>query len=217
MTSPTAAEALPSAWRPAAGWRDILAGRDPDVILERLLDGDPLRLRGLVGRAIRRGCYFLDADRVHLRTLARIAHDVTIDGPPADGAWVQAHVSGALDDLLRSERRAIVTGAESDLETLRVLSAPLALEGADLRIACDSFNRLALADRQAFFALFVERLELDGAASSLGVSAALLARRARAALTGITDAVANGIARRVGSGAVESSPSTSPSPSSVAP
>ncbi|QDV08708.1 hypothetical protein Poly30_42610 [Planctomycetes bacterium Poly30] len=196
---------VPTGWRPEAGWRDLLSGRQPDVILARLLDGDPLRLRGLVARAIRGGSFFLDADRVHLRALARIAHDVTIDGPPADGSWVQGHVDGALGDVLRAERRAIVadgeranldSGSDPELEALHAFAAPLGFEGADLRVACDAFNRRAAGERRAFFALFVERLGLEEAARACGLSGVDLARSARTALNATLDAAVKSAGRR---------------------
>lgn len=188
--------APPLAWRPESGWRDLLSGRQPDVILGRLLDGDPLRLRGLVARAVRGGAYFLDADRIHLRALARIAHDVTIDGPPADGTWVQGHVAGALEDVLRLERRAITSGEDGGedrdpgMKTLSALAVPLGLTGHDLRVACDTFNRRPAADRRSFFALFVERHSLDDAARSCALSPTELARSARVALDAVLVAVA---------------------------
>ncbi len=204
------------------GWRDLLTGRQPDAILERLLDGDPLRLRGLVARGIRGGCYFLDADRVQLRALACIAHGVTIDGPPSDTAWIQQRVARAIEDVLKDERRVVsmarasrpagarhgaaleVDGAEvggfheeaePGAAALHSLAVPFGLVGADLRFACDVFNRRSARDRRAFFALFVDRQSLDEAADATGLSAVDVAKRARAALLSTVEAVR----RRTGS------------------
>ena len=182
-------------WRPASGWRDVLAGRQPDQILTRLLDGDPLRLRWLVAQEIRGSAYFLNADRVQLRALARIAHDVPLVGPPADGRWIREHVAGAVGDVLVEERRAVsnlkhgVREEDSPLDVLDALAGPLGFEGLDLRVACDAFNRMESGDRHAFFALVVERRSLDDAAEACSLSPAELGKRARAALLGTLDAL----------------------------
>ncbi len=187
------------AWRPDPGWRDVLAGRQPDEILGRLLDGDPLRLRALVAGEVRGGAYFLNADRVQLRALARIAHDVPIDGPPTDGAWIHEHVRGALKDVMVEERRAIAgrqgEGGELPTDVLDALAGPMGFDGRDLRVACDAFNRLEPRDRHAFFALVVERRSLDDAAKTCQMLPAELGKRARAALVATMDAVKKSLTR----------------------
>ncbi len=205
------------AWRPESGWRDVLAGRQPDEILARLLDGDPLRLRWLVAGEIRGGAYFLNADRVQLRALARIAHDVPIDGPPADGAWVHEHVRGALADVLREERRAIsgrqhaAPDHDPPLDVLDALAGPLGFDGLDLRIACDAFNRMESKDRHAFFALFIERRSLDDAAKACLLSPADLGKRARVALLATMEAVKQAALRKATAAAAQVKP-VSPQP-----
>lgn len=188
-------------WRPDPGWREVLAGPQPDQILARLLDGDPLRLRWLVAAEIRGGAYFLNADRVQLRALARIAHDGPVDREPADGAWVLDHVQGAVEDVLLEERRATAgrgprtPDQDSPLGVFDALASPLGLQGAELRVACDAFNRLEFANRRAFFALFIERLSLDAAAKACQVAPVELGRRARVALVGTLNAVKKFAAR----------------------
>lgn len=190
-----------SAWRPEPGWRDVLAGRQPDLILRRLMDGDPLRLRSLVAGVIRGGAYFLNADRVQLRALARIAHDVPIHGPPSDGAWIHDHVEAALADVLVEERRAVAgrqaddVGDEMPCDALNALAGPLGFDGRDLRVACDAFNRLQPRDRRAFFALVIERRSLDDAAKACQLTPAELGKRARVALVSTMDAVKKSLAR----------------------
>ena len=53
--------------------RALLAGGSPREILARLVDGDPLGLRAVVYERLRARAYLLEADRVFLRSLARVA------------------------------------------------------------------------------------------------------------------------------------------------
>lgn len=203
--APSGASASRS-WRPDPSWRDLLATRDPDRILEGLIDGDPMGLRSLSARQLRAEALLLDADRVQLRLLARITHAASIDGDTcvSDGtgfAWVRAHVEAAIAEVLEQERMAISdrgsqgalsAGGESgggEVDPFRSLAVPFGIEGDDLRVACDAFNRRTITERTAFFALFVARLELEEAAKREGVRATELARRARSALLAALAAV----------------------------
>jgi DNA-directed RNA polymerase specialized sigma24 family protein len=184
-------------WRPAAGWRELLVGRSPEEVLERILADDPLRLRALAARTIRASCRFVDADRVVLRAFARVAHGVTVAGPPAARRWIEDEVAASVEDLLAAERASVVASTREPADegsgpasAFAVLGRPLGVDGDALRRACDAFNRRPAPEREAYFALVVDRVGLDEAAQRSGVSATEVARRARRALEAILEAAA---------------------------
>lgn len=182
-------------WRPDAGWRDLLrTGRTPEDVLERLMADDPLRLRALAGQRIRASARFVDADRVVLRGLARIAHAATLDGPPRDRSWLVAEVDAAIDDVVAQERAAS-PGGEHDASPFEVLARPVGLDGRALRVACDDFNARPFVERIAFFSLFVEARSLDAAAVACSTTPTEVARRARRALDSMLDAVQEEVQR----------------------
>ncbi|MEM9802295.1 MAG: hypothetical protein AAGA20_18355 [Planctomycetota bacterium] len=201
MTSPLPKDAVGSvdgsaapaalSWRPVPHWRDLLVGRCPDHVLERILADDPLGLRPLASESLRAASLFLDADRVVLRALARVAHAATAEGPPAKRSWIRERLDAAIDDVLREERSLARAGAsvehglDPSSETFEVLAGPLGLDGGALRRACDAFNRRPHTERAAFFALVVENRGLEGAAEACGVSPTELGRRARRALDAV--------------------------------
>ena len=182
----------------AADWRAWLAGGTPREVLARIVQGDPLEVRGRVARELRERALLFDADRVHLRALARCARAApAYRGRPALDAWVDARVSEALLELLREDderRDEEPRGVEPDA-ALVALAKPLGLDPERLARACRAFNRLPVEDRRAFFRLVLERRSLDELAcdsrsvtrratrgASDGASATSLARGARRAL-----------------------------------
>lgn len=186
-------------WRPAKGWAAALAGRSPDAVLATLVEeDDPLRLRRLVAREIRAAALFVDADQVHLRSIARISHGVGVEGAVDRTDWVVEHVRTAIDDVLAAERRTVVERRRSDrlgvapvadgASPFDVLARPFSFDAASLRAACDAFNRRPDVERAAFFALVVDRDDLDEAARRLGTSPTEAARGARRAFVAVLDA-----------------------------
>lgn len=193
------------AWRPVPGWRDLFADLDPDGILERLLSGeDDLRLRRLVAREVRAAAVLVDADRVHLRALARLVHTASVEGPPKQATWIESKVREAIADVVAAERAQVVqdvrrrqaSGAGStapatlldridESTAFDVLARPLGLDGQELRRACDTFNRRSDAEREAFFALVIDGETLEGGAARRGVTPTELAQRARRAFAAV--------------------------------
>jgi len=103
---------------PPQDWRAWLAGASPREILARIVQGDPLRLRARVARKLRDGAYLLDADRVHLRSLARCARAATrYRGRPELGSWLDGLVDAAVADLLREDDECVRRG-EAPQETV---------------------------------------------------------------------------------------------------
>jgi len=169
-------------------WRRILAGKAPREVLARLVDGDPLGVRDSVHAGLRRRAYLFDADRVFLRSLARIARLAgRYHGRPALAVWLAELVDESLLDLLREDLEAERSGAPPDgpaLAAYEDLAAPLGLEPGRMRAVCTAFNRRPEPQRRAFFQLVIEGRSLDELARA-GPSATELARSARGALEAV--------------------------------
>lgn len=168
-------------WRPPTDWKDLLSARSPEGILDRIVDGDPLGLRRLVGEVIRRERRIADPDRVHLRAIACIAHRVTSGDLPDSPRWLEERVRDALAGVLAAESRKQGAAPPGPTEAWSVLAGPLGLDSAGLRRACTALNQCASEERGAFFALVIDGLDLEEAARGAGVTAVEFAKRARRA------------------------------------
>ncbi|MCP3915992.1 MAG: hypothetical protein GY711_10590 [bacterium] len=167
--------------------RRLLAGGTPREILERLLVGDPLGLRTVVAESLRARHVLLDAEDVYLGALARVARDARrYAGRPALAAWLDGRVERAIDDAVRRDLARLRDGtpphSDPRLEPHAEIGAPLGLEATATRAACARFNALDGEPRRAFFALFIDGLDIDTVARGDGCSASAVARRARRAL-----------------------------------
>src|SRR6185503_6495901 len=98
-------------------------------------------------------------------------------GEPALSAWLDERVEEALAAVLSEDSLEAGSG-----EPLALFAAPLALDPRDLARACARFNRLALEQREAFFAVVLDGVAADRLARARGLSLSELARRARAGL-----------------------------------
>lgn len=175
----------------ASAWRTVLAGT-PREVLARLVNGDPLGVRGGVASRLGSGCVLLDADRIHLRVVARIARSAgRYRGRPAVDEWVDGHVLRIVAEVIREDHEAARGRASTEKEApdaFTALAGPLGLDPRSMRKACSSFNVLPLADRTAFFDLVLRNRSLDDLVKELGESATQIARRARRALDVILEA-----------------------------
>lgn len=170
--------------RPAADppdWRALFAPSSPKDVLARLVQDDPLGLRARIAIELRDACYLIDADRVELRALARVARAAPrYDGRPELRAWLSSLVRESIEELVRDE---VERDASLDASgALHELARPLGLEGASMQRACAAFNRAPLAERRAFFALVIDGRALEDVCGASGESATDVARRARRAL-----------------------------------
>lgn len=157
-------------------WRAVLAGRPAHQVLEALLEGDPLDLRGRVARALERRVLALDAERAQLRAAARIARLAGgYRGHPAPDTWLDERVDEALFELVREDLEDERDGNPGAPPPPCVAGA-LGLGPAATRRVLTTFNRLPLADRRAFYELVVRGGDFD----ALGRRAVAVARRARA-------------------------------------
>jgi DNA-directed RNA polymerase specialized sigma24 family protein len=188
--APRALDESASAQSPAraghAHWRQILSGASPREVLARLMAGDPLRIRGLVARKLSERAYLCDADRVFMRSIARVSRfAVRYRGQPEIDEWLSGAVDEALLDLLRDDLEAERAGGAAnpdDLAAFVDLARPLGLEPLAMRKVCNAFNHLPEPERRAFHALLIDGATLDAIARASGQSATESARAARRAL-----------------------------------
>lgn len=154
-------------------------------MLGRLVEGDPLGVRRRVAAVLRARALLLDADRVHLRALARCAiHGGRWTGRPPLEEWLAAQVERAAGEVLReAPEGGAVGGAEEGAHV--DLARPLGLDPEAALAACDAFNRQPPGDREAFFRLVLEGASLDAVAREAGRSASDVARSARRALDAV--------------------------------
>lgn len=164
----------------------LLVG-SPREVLARILPEDPLDVRDAVVAVLRAQCVFLDADRVHLRALARIARaGLRFAGARTDlASWIRAEVAGAVDEVVREEAEVRPVDSGS---TFVQFARPLGLDPEAVRRGCAAFNRLPHADRAAFFALVVRSVGLEALARETGESPSMLGRRARRGLDAVLHA-----------------------------
>ena len=151
----------------------------PREILARIVPGDPLGLAALVSARLRAEALLLDADRVLLCSFARVAREAPgWRGRPSLERWLGARVDEAIADA----RDELGHPDSEQPPVFDALATPLGLDPSRLRAGCHAFNRLAPSVREAFLQLVLERRSLDRLARAAGLSASLLARRARVAL-----------------------------------
>lgn len=166
-----------------ARWRALLSGSSPREILARIVPEDPLGMRSIVAARLRQQAYLLDADRVHLRSLALCARWASrYQGQPAFSTWLERLVDQAATELLREEQEDFAAENSVPSSAFAALADPLGLEPRAMQVCCRAFNRLPLEDRRAFFELVLRVRSLDELAREFDASAVEIARRARRAL-----------------------------------
>jgi DNA-directed RNA polymerase specialized sigma24 family protein len=166
-------------------WRKLFSGT-PREVLARLVQDDPLGVRDAVGARLRADALLLDADRVHLRALARISRFANrYRGRPELPAWIESAVAEATQEVLREEHdagRDPACAQSGSATVFASLAPPLGLEPSAVRAACAAFNALPYAERSTFVDLVLRGRSLDETARASGENATEVARRARRAL-----------------------------------
>jgi len=198
--------AVPESEASLASWQTLLSG-SPREVLSRLVQDDPLGIRGQVAERLRADALLLDGDRVHLRALARICRTSgSYRGRPGLFEWVAIAVADSVEELVRElhEQARQPTRRRDDLprksdggartsseacDAFEILAGPLGLDPGSMRIACAAFDVLPFEDRAAFFDLVLESKDLDACARAIGVNASEIARRARRALDAVLGSV----------------------------
>ncbi len=166
---------------------EMLLCGSPREVLARIVPGDPLAIRDAVATVLRAQCLFLDADRVHLRALARTARAAL--RYRASGlelcAWLIAQASDAVAEILAEDLDAPRVDPRSAFVQF---ARPLGLDPEVMRRGCVAFNRLPVEDRTAFFALVVEDVGLEEHARASGTTTNEVGRRARRGLEAVVRA-----------------------------
>ncbi len=144
----------------------------------------------MVARRLRARALFLDADRVHLRALALVAHGAArYGGRPALATWLAERVDRAAEEVLAELERETREGARAPTAGVWVeLAGPLGLAPAAARAVCVALCRRSHPEREAFLRLVLRRESLDELAHEAGVSASAYARRARSTLDAVLSA-----------------------------
>ena len=181
--------------------RALLFG-SPREVLARISVGDPLGIRDRVAICLRRERVLLDADRVHLRSLAHCAHRALrlraseglagfLDRCIADAAHelLEADLGPRTQAAHRSSDRGSDGGrAAAPSGAFAALGAPLGLDPERVRAACAAFNGCAIEDRRACLEILVDGDSIDELAKRDGLSVSEVARRARRALDSVLGA-----------------------------
>lgn len=172
----------------------------PREVLARIVAGDPLDVRAAVADVLRAECVFLDADRVHLRALARVARAASrFAASRTDlAAWIRTEVAGAVAEILREEYESRPPDPGT---AFTQFARPLGLDPEAIRRGCIAFNRLPHSDRFAFCALVVRNVGLDALARETGIPPSELGRRARRGLDAVLHANHPELAPAAGSAA----------------
>jgi hypothetical protein len=172
--------------RDTAGAAALLAGGSASEVLARILPGDPLGVRSRVTRTLRRRALLLDAERVHLRALARCARWSNDGRGRTPAEWIDASVERAATELT-CELEAGERGTEPDV--FDALAPPLGLEPAGLRRACARFHGRPARERRALWRVGLEARPPESAGEAGEAEELAAADRALAA---VLDALAGG-------------------------
>lgn len=148
----------------AAALLQSLCGADPEEVLARIFDGDPLQLQSLVMRVLRGNGFLLDPDRCMQHSLEEIAFTISgaddADAKDLDRVWLERCVDRACDHILAADEaaeRRWILGHGAQEGSHRFLSEAFGVRWGHGRSASVAFHRLPLRTRLAFFALCVER------------------------------------------------------------
>lgn len=157
---------------PGSEW--LVASRPRDV-LQRLLDGDPLRLGIRTERALSDHGVYLARERFKLRAIARVAFDaMRYRGEPALDAWLEARIDKAMHELLDEQRdeesRGLPVGASEDADYYAAFASAIGIEPELARLTCVALNRQPPRARRIFKSLVIDK-QTPAACSALGLGA----------------------------------------------
>ena len=139
---------------------ELFAGSSTSVILERLMEGDPLGIKPRCAERVREQCYLLYFDQLYLRAAARIAFaGVRYRGQIPFDRWINERIDESADDMMAQEleaERAGVPSSEPWETHYHFISELLGIEPGMTRRGCIRFNNQEFAVRKIFFALCVD-------------------------------------------------------------
>jgi hypothetical protein len=144
--------------------RELLGGANPAEVMIRILNGDPLEIRARCREKLEEEGLLLSLDRLHLRALARTAHDAPrYRGSPPLDRWLVSCIEKSIADLLNEDRddeRSSLQPPQQAEQHYAFVAAVLQCELELARSACVAFNALSREDRRTFFAIVVQRVPL---------------------------------------------------------
>lgn len=152
---------------------EILSDRSPRVILERILDGDPLDMDGRCFLRLRHNATLIDADRLYNRATAWVAHQATAyDGTPPLADWlnqcIDSTIRNLLDEDMELERQGIPPTTPWD-PAFSFLTETLGVEPPIARKCAVVFNNLPIPVRKSFWVVVMQGKSLNRAvAEGLG-------------------------------------------------
>lgn len=178
-------------WRAPRAWRTLLAPREPRAVLAALVPDDPLELRALIAERSEARALVVDAATCFVRVAALVAATLrpraashAYAGLRVGPAWLAAIVDDALSDVLAERHAPEPIAALDGARRHAVGRCP-----AELAVA-RAFAHRARAERNAAYAVLLERRELESVARAGGLDVGTLARRVRAAALALGRALA---------------------------
>ncbi len=143
-----------------SGFESLVRG-SPHEVLARLVDGDPLELDARCRARLRERALLLCVRRLHLRSVARIAHAAKrYRGELPVDEWIGGRIDYSIGELIdedREDERSGVPPSRLGDARYAFLSETLGVEPGLARRACVGFNSLADDVRSTYFAIVVDR------------------------------------------------------------
>ena len=137
----------------------LLRGGSSREILERIFEGDPLEIEARCRERIESRAYLLDAGRLHLRAVARVARAAPgWKGEPSLAEFIMERIDYSAQELIQEDREEELSGtppADPQDPRFTLLTETLGIPIALARRACVAFNYLPERVRCAYFAVLV--------------------------------------------------------------
>jgi hypothetical protein len=160
----------------------LLLSGDSAFVLSRIVPGDPLSLRVLLVRELRRRALLCDVEGTLERFLCAVAyHAVSWRGEPRLHRFLRDCLRETLETLLEegAPARAPAGGAALHRDVFSVLAVPLGLDPGSVREACAAFNRRDRIDRELFVRIVLEGAAVDSVARERALSGLEVLRNLR--------------------------------------
>lgn len=178
----TAAHSNPTPEEPV--WRALFADGSPREVLARVIEGDPLDLRGRCEARLRNQALLLDARRLQLRAAAHIArHAPGYTGTPPIDVWLAERIRKSVQELLEEQAVLAADGEAPEPpndERLQLISETFGIDPSVFGRGCVRFNRAPFDARASFYGLILEAKPpvAWAAANSMTVERAMRSLRA---------------------------------------
>ena len=143
-------------------------GEEPEVILPKLIHGDPLHLESACALYLRREFLLMDPQRLFEEAVVEVAADAalcTFEDLHPD--WLDASIRRSCQRIMYRDAEELALGDRAPPESRRYeyMYQAFCVPADQGRRASVMFNALPLRARRTFFALFIEDLEPDEAAA----------------------------------------------------